>query len=105
MCGLVAIARTYANAPVPSGAISRMREAIAHRGPDDRGEWFGNGVQLGHQRLSIVDVESPPQPWLRGSLSLVFNGEIYNYKTLKKLHRRTILEQKVRSTRSTKLRT
>ena len=84
MCGLVAIARTYANAPVPSGAISRMREAIAHRGPDARGEWFGDGIQLGHQRLSIVDVESPPQPWLRGSLSLVFNGEIYNYKTLKK---------------------
>ena len=67
--------------------ISRMNYCIRHRGPDDTGIWSdrNEGVYLGHQRLSIIDL-SPlgHQPMLdeKGN-AIVFNGEIYNYNSIK----------------------
>ena len=59
--------------------------ALAHRGPDDQGIWYENGVVLGHCRLSIIDLAGSLQPmtdW-SGRFVLTYNGEIYNYKELR----------------------
>jgi len=71
-----------------TGELTRMAEAIRHRGPDDHGTWCDAmaGIGLAHRRLSIVDL-SPTghQPMLasRGRHVIVFNGEIYNYRELR----------------------
>ena len=61
-------------------------EALAHRGPDDDGAWIDQraGVFIGHRRLTVIDLTSASaQPMQRGDTVLAFNGEIYNYKTLR----------------------
>ncbi len=71
-----------------AGVLARMRDAIAHRGPDDAGIWHHEEQRIGlaHRRLSIVDL-SPAghQPMRSGSgrYVIVFNGEIYNYPALR----------------------
>lgn len=72
--------------------LRRMTDAIAHRGPDDEGFYQGvTGdshyfVGLGHRRLSIIDLNTGHQPIGNedGSVQIVFNGEIYNYRELRK---------------------
>lgn len=66
--------------------IAAMNRAIRHRGPDGEGSFVGDGVALGHLRLSIIDLSADgAQPMFNGdrSLVLVFNGEIYNYVELR----------------------
>ncbi|MCF6298465.1 MAG: N-acetylglutaminylglutamine amidotransferase [Thiomicrorhabdus sp.] len=64
--------------------LNTMLQAMEHRGPDDRGVWLKEHVGLGHRRLSIIDLsEAGHQPMLDKELTLVFNGCIYNYLTLK----------------------
>ncbi len=69
-----------------SKTLLGMIETLAHRGPDDRGVWQEAGVGLAHARLAVVDL-SPgghqPMHSKDGSVSIVFNGEIYNYKELR----------------------
>ena len=62
-----------------------MTDALRHRGPDDEGFFFGAGAALGHRRLSIIDLATGQQPLSNadGSLWLVANGEIYNYRALR----------------------
>ncbi|MBI2434687.1 MAG: asparagine synthase (glutamine-hydrolyzing) [Candidatus Hydrogenedentes bacterium] len=81
MCGIAGIAGA-----VDEALIRRMTGTLAHRGPDDEGFHLGEGVSLGHRRLSIIDIEGGHQPMASadGSLWLVYNGEIYNYPELKK---------------------
>lgn len=67
--------------------LERMKRAITHRGPDAHGSFVANGVSLGHQRLSIVDLtESGRQPFANsdGTVWVTFNGEIYNHPELKR---------------------
>jgi asparagine synthase (glutamine-hydrolysing) len=67
--------------------LRRMLSEIAHRGPDDMGLWHDGGVALGHARLSIIDLsERGHQPFVTddGLGVLVFNGEIYNYRELRR---------------------
>ena len=62
--------------------VTAMNVAIAHRGPDGSGVFERDGVALGHQRLSIIDLSdagAQPMHSADGSVTLVFNGEIYNY--------------------------
>ena len=64
------------------------RDAMIHRGPDDAGEWWSadGRVGLAHRRLSIIDLSSAGHQPMRdksGELSIVFNGEIYNYQELR----------------------
>lgn len=81
MCGIAGIiGRT--DAAVLDGMLQRIRR----RGPDDRGMMLEDGITLGHNRLSIIDVnERGRQPLSNedGKVWLVFNGEIYNYKELR----------------------
>jgi len=85
MCGICGIV-------VPRGSsrrldaelLERMRDAIAHRGPDGAGIYLDEGVALGHRRLSIVDLAHGQQPMASddGNLQIVYNGEVYNHPEL-----------------------
>lgn len=83
MCGILGFSRPFDPAVLRAGL-----HAIAHRGPDDSGQFFDDqaGVGLGHVRLSIIDL-SPlghqPMDDSVGSLVIVFNGEIYNFRELR----------------------
>lgn len=63
-----------------------MCNVMAHRGPDGSGVWTAPGVGLGHRRLSIIDLAGSPQPMHSpdGRAAIVFNGEIYNYRELRR---------------------
>lgn len=65
--------------------VGKMTAVLQHRGPDQRGQFTGRNVVLGHRRLSIIDLHHGKQPSLAddGRYSLTFNGEIYNYKALR----------------------
>ena len=100
MCGICG-KLNYDDTPVAGEQIQRMCHAISHRGPDDEGVYLKTvtdprgrriSIGLGHKRLSIIDLsEYGHQPMSNedGTVWIVFNGEIYNYKTL-----RSDLEQK-----------
>lgn len=67
-----------------------MADAIRHRGPDDQGSWNDNRLAVAHRRLSIIDpTPAGHQPMLTASRDavLVYNGEIYNYESLRELLR------------------
>ncbi len=66
--------------------LNSMLEEITHRGPDGQGKIIQDEYALGHNRLSIIDVDGGAQPMTNEdkSLSLIFNGEIYNYGKIKK---------------------
>jgi asparagine synthase (glutamine-hydrolysing) len=70
------------------GDLGNMVDLLSHRGPDDQGQWCdeAQGVFLGHTRLSIIDIEGGAQPMSTadGSLHIVFNGEIYNHRQLRR---------------------
>jgi asparagine synthase (glutamine-hydrolysing) len=65
--------------------VEAMMAAMSHRGPDDDGIYSEPYVALGHRRLSIIDLHSGHQPLTNedGSVVVVFNGEIYNYRELR----------------------
>jgi len=84
MCG---IAGCYQQADGPK-LVDIMTERIAHRGPDADGTWNHEddrvSIQLGHRRLSIIDLSAAAgQPLSKRGLTLVYNGELYNYKELR----------------------
>jgi asparagine synthase (glutamine-hydrolysing) len=88
MCGICGIA---ALGPIDRDALGAMNAAIRHRGPDDDGFFLredddGVSVGLGFRRLSIIDLETGNQPIMNedGSVQLVFNGEIYNFRELRR---------------------
>ena len=103
MCGVAGLFDPEGKAQFAPERLERMTNALVHRGPDGAGVWTEQGVGLGHRRLSIIDLLSGQQPMhlpesgsmdaeprdipRRGSsgpLHLVFNGEIYNHKELRK---------------------
>ncbi|ABC63455.1 XrtA/PEP-CTERM system amidotransferase [Erythrobacter litoralis] len=86
MCGIAGIFHCGTPKPVDPRRIERMTDAMVHRGPDGGGVWTDQGVGLGHRRLSIIDIEGSPQPMLSADerAMLVFNGEIYNYRDLRR---------------------
>ena len=84
MCGIVGIVRNGTE-PIDEALLSRMCEAIRHRGPDEDGFYVNGPVGLGVRRLSIIDVKGGQQPISNqdGTAWIVFNGEIYNYLELR----------------------
>src|SRR3989440_3552295 len=85
MCGITGIVRSD-GAQIDRELLARMNDAIRHRGPDDDGFYFGAGVGLGMRRLSIIDLKGGHQPIHNSDRTawIVFNGEIYNYRELRK---------------------
>jgi asparagine synthase (glutamine-hydrolysing) len=80
MCGIAGFFEPTREAHQAGPILNGMLETISHRGPDARGTFSDNGYHLGHNRLSIIDLqEAANQPFAKGDLHLVFNGEIYNY--------------------------
>ena len=86
MCGIAGIFHCGTIKPVDPTRVERMTQALTHRGPDGSGVWTAPGVGLGHRRLSIIDLAGSPQPMhsADGRAVLVFNGEIYNYRELRR---------------------
>jgi len=87
MCGIVgAFALNGEIDPELHGAIEPMTTALAHRGPDGDGFYRDGAVVLGHRRLAIIDRAGGDQPIANedGSCWIVFNGEIYNHRTLRR---------------------
>jgi asparagine synthase (glutamine-hydrolysing) len=86
MCGIAGIFHCGTVKPVDPARIGRMCDALAHRGPDGSGVWTAPGVGLGHRRLSVIDLAGSAQPMLAadGRAAIVFNGEIYNYRELRR---------------------
>ncbi len=84
MCGICG-KLAFDGQPVEASSLSAMLGTIRHRGPDDEGAYRSGPVGLGHRRLSIIDLGSGHQPLSNedGSVWVVFNGEIYNYKELR----------------------
>ncbi len=86
MCGISAVYKYTAINKEDLKRIERMNEKMRYRGPDGDGYWHDEHCALGHVRLSIIGLEIGAQPLLNKdkSLVLVSNGEIYNYRELKK---------------------
>ena len=81
MCGIAGKLNFDPSRPVDRGRLAAMTSVIAHRGPDADGFYHGDGIGLGHRRLSIIDLATGDQPLSNedGSIWVVFNGEIYNF--------------------------
>jgi asparagine synthase (glutamine-hydrolysing) len=86
MCGIAGIFHCGTIKPVDPQRVERMCDVLAHRGPDGAGVWTAPGVGLGHRRLSIIDIAGSPQPMhsADGRAAIVFNGEIYNFRELRR---------------------
>jgi asparagine synthase (glutamine-hydrolysing) len=84
MCGIAGILDIRARRPIEKTVLVAMRDVIRHRGPDGEGVHLEPGVGLGHRRLSIIDVAGGAQPLYNedGSVVVIYNGEIYNYRSL-----------------------
>lgn len=84
MCGITGII-DYSSPHINESVLKKMNDSITSRGPDDEGFYTHQSVGLGHRRLSIIDVVSGHQPMTTkdGRYTIVFNGEIYNFKELK----------------------
>ncbi|MCE5303986.1 MAG: asparagine synthase (glutamine-hydrolyzing) [Planctomycetaceae bacterium] len=90
MCGIAGAVWNDANDALEPATLQRMVDVLRHRGPDDEGTYLaetqsGVGAALGHRRLSILDLAGGRQPLSNedGSVWIVFNGEIYNFRSLR----------------------
>lgn len=85
MCGFVV--RIGDISCYQDGLIEKMLDSIGHRGPDNRAVWLNNNIQMGHARLSILDISSDANQPMSSKCDryvIVFNGEIYNHLEVRK---------------------
>lgn len=87
MCGIAGIIK-FNGSSISTNEIDELTDSLAHRGPDGRGTWFNQNknIALGHRRLSILDLsDAGHQPMISkdGFLTLVLNGEIFNFIEIK----------------------
>jgi asparagine synthase (glutamine-hydrolysing) len=85
MCGIAGIVASEPLHPDDRDRVVRMRDIVAHRGPDDAGLFSDANAVLGHRRLSIVDLAAGHQPLANENETvwIVFNGEIYNHQDVR----------------------
>ena len=84
MCGIYGAFSTDAQRPIQADVLERMGHVLAHRGPDGGGSHLAGPFGMGMRRLSIIDLTGGDQPIANedGTVWVVFNGEIYNYREL-----------------------
>lgn len=88
MCGIAGILNFDRQRPVDRNLVAAMTRALAHRGPDAEGIWVEGAVGLGHRRLSIIDLSTAAeQPMVSddGQIRIIYNGEVYNFLTLRRM--------------------
>ncbi len=86
MCGICGIAHSDPSYMIPEQQITAMRDSLAHRGPDDAGNYLAGGIALGSRRLAILDLSERghmPMSTPDGRYWITYNGEIYNYRELR----------------------
>jgi len=85
MCGIAGLIFSDKSRPVDTSVIEEMCTVIHHRGPDEWGMWVEGQVGIGMKRLRIIDLAGGHQPMANqaGTVRIVFNGEIYNYRELR----------------------
>jgi asparagine synthase (glutamine-hydrolysing) len=85
MCGICGILTRNLSLVPDRSLLERMRDLIAHRGPDGAGVYLAPGVGLAHRRLSVVDLAQGQQPMYSADrrFVIVYNGEVFNHPTLK----------------------
>ncbi len=85
MCGIVTVLKFDTRDVVDPAVLKSMTDALRHRGPDDEGFHIVSNVGMGFRRLSIIDLAGGHQPMSNedGSVWIVFNGEIYNFRSLR----------------------
>ncbi|MBW7946756.1 MAG: amidotransferase 1, exosortase A system-associated [Sphingomonadaceae bacterium] len=86
MCGIAGYFDQREHRAIPEPVLRAMTDVIAHRGPDGSGVFRAPGVGLGHRRLSIIDLAGgvQPMPSEDGKVQIVFNGEIYNFREVRR---------------------
>jgi asparagine synthase (glutamine-hydrolysing) len=86
MCGICGQYNFGSQAPIAESDVERMAGSIAHRGPDDEGYYLSGPLALGFRRLSIIDLSGGHQPMSdqEESVWVIFNGEIYNFRELRR---------------------
>src|SRR5918996_330678 len=84
MCGICGVISPD-DAADRRALLERMNETLVHRGPDSGGVFIENGAGIAARRLAIIDLETGDQPLTNedGSVAVVQNGEIYNYRELR----------------------
>lgn len=84
MCGFVAVFTKTPTGDSGEARLERMAAALAHRGPDEHGQFHDGSIAMAHRRLSIIDLGGGRQPMTSadGRVRIVFNGEIYNYRDI-----------------------
>jgi len=85
MCGIVTVLKFDTNDALDPGVLKSMTDALRHRGPDDEGFHISGNLGMGFRRLSIIDLAGGHQPMFNEdrSVCIVFNGEIYNFQSLR----------------------
>lgn len=86
MCGVIAIFHHDHLFDIDQNIVEKMNQSQSHRGPDGNGTYCAHGIALAHTRLSIIDIDTGQQPLFdsTNTVGISFNGEIYNYKALRK---------------------
>jgi asparagine synthase (glutamine-hydrolysing) len=87
MCGICGIAYADRARPIDRCQLIAMRDALVHRGPDDAGIFVADGIGLGTRRLAILDLSARghmPMCTTDGRFAITYNGEIYNYRELRR---------------------
>ncbi len=89
MCGIVGFVNYKKELPNKKNVINTMTQSLSNRGPDEEGLYLNNNVALGHKRLIVIDPEGGKQPMVQrfnqGEYVMVYNGQIYNTKELRKI--------------------
>ena len=88
MCGIVGFVNYKKELPNKQNVINLMTQTLSNRGPDEEGIYIKNNVALGHKRLIVIDPQGGKQPMIQrfneGEYVIVYNGQIYNTKELRK---------------------
>ncbi|MBI4367506.1 MAG: asparagine synthase (glutamine-hydrolyzing) [Deltaproteobacteria bacterium] len=84
MCGITGIAYADPERPIDPRVLGAMNQTLVHRGPDDAGLWTAPGIGLAMRRLAVIDLAGGRQPAANedGTIRVVCNGEIYNFRAL-----------------------